>query len=109
MVFTHSKKFLQTQYFCYILVMNNIPIELKNGYILIQDIKNETVTSSGLYIPDEKYNRFAKVMKVYDGSLLKEGDIITKPLNRDTPIKIDGITYYAIREIFIFAKLVDED
>ena len=89
--------------------MNNIPIELKNGYILIQDIKNETVTSSGLYIPDEKYNRFAKVMKVYDGSLLKEGDIIVKPLNRDTPIKIDGITYYAIREIFIFAKLVDED
>ena len=51
--------------------MNNIPIELKNGYILIQDIKNETMTSSGLYIPDEKYNRFAKVMKVYDGSLLK--------------------------------------
>ena len=48
-------------------------------------------------------------MKVYDGSLLKEGDIIIKPLNRDTPIKIDGITYYAIRESFIFAKIVNED
>ena len=90
--------------------MNSIiPIELKNGYILIQDIKNETVTSSGLYIPDEKYNRFAKVMKVYDGSLLKEGDIVIKPINRDTPLKIDGFVYHAIKESFIFAKIVNED
>lgn len=89
--------------------MNNIPIEMKNGYILIQDIKNETVTPSGLYIPDEQYNRFARVMKVYEGSVLKEGDIVVKPLNRDTPIKINGITYYAIRESFIFAKLVHDE
>ena len=89
--------------------MNNIPIELKNGYILIQDIKNETVTESGLYIPDEQYNRFARVLKTYEGSSLKEGDIIIKPINRDTPIKINGITYRAIRESFIFAKLVDDN
>ena len=89
--------------------MNNIPIEMKNGYILIQDIKNETITKSGLYIPDEKYNRFAKVMKVYDGSLLKEGDIVIKPINRDTPLKIDGIVNHAIKESFIFAKIVNED
>ena len=47
--------------------MNKIPIEMKNGFILIQDIKNET-TESGLYIPDEKYNRFAKVRKGNEGS-----------------------------------------
>ena len=89
--------------------MNNIPIELKNGYILIQDIKNETVTPGGLYVPEEQYNRFARVLKTYEGSSLKEGDIIIKPLNRDTPIKINGITYRAIRESFIFAKLVDDN
>ena len=89
--------------------MENIPIELKNGYILIQDIQNETVTKSGLYIPNEQYNRFARVLKVYDGSSLKEGDIIIKPINRDTPIKINGITYRAIRESFIFAKLIDDN
>ena len=90
--------------------MNNIPIEMKNGYILIQDIKNETITSSGLYVPDEQYNRFAKVLKVYEGSKLKEGDIIIKPINRDTPLKIDGVVYRAIKESFIFAKIVkDED
>lgn len=88
--------------------MNNIPIEMKNGYILIQDIKNENITKSGLYIPDEQYNRFARVLKVYDGSTLKEGDIIVKPINRDTPLKIDGVVYRAIKESFIFAKLVDD-
>ena len=90
--------------------MNSIPIEMKNGYILIQDIKNETITSSGLYAPEEQYNRFAKVLKVYDGSVLKEGDIIVKPIGRSTPIKIDGVKYDCIKEGFIFAKLVkDED
>ena len=89
--------------------MSNIPIELKNGYILIQDIKNENITPGGLYVPEEQYNRFARVLKTYEGSSLKEGDIIIKPINRDTPIKINGITYRAIRESFIFAKLVDDN
>ena len=90
--------------------MKNIPIELKNGYILIQDVKNESVTQSGIYIPDEQYNRFARVMKSYEGSMLKEGDIVIKPINRDTPLKIDGVVYRAIKESLIFAKLIkDED
>lgn len=90
--------------------MNNIPIELKNGYILIQDVKNETITQSGIYIPNEQYNRFARVMKSYEGSILKEGDIVIKPINRDTPLKIDGVVYRAIKESLIFAKLIkDED
>jgi co-chaperonin GroES (HSP10) len=89
--------------------MNNIPIELKNGYILIQDVKNETITQSGIYIPNEQYNRFARVMKVYEGSMLKEGDIVIKPINRDTPLKIDGVVYRAIKESFIFAKLIDDE
>lgn len=88
--------------------MNTIPIEMKNGYILIQDIKNETVTQAGLYIPDEQYNRFARVLKTYEGSTLKDGDIVIKPINRDTPLKIDGVVYHAIKESFIFAKLIDE-
>lgn len=89
--------------------MNNIPIELKNGYILIQDVKNETVTQSGIYIPNEQYNRFARVMKVYDGSSLKEGDIVIKPIGRSTPIKIDGVKYDCIKEGFIFAKLIEDE
>ena len=89
--------------------MSNIPIELKNGYILIQDVKNETVTQSGIYIPNEQYNRFAKVMKSYEGSSLKEGDIVIKPIGRSTPIKIDGVKYDCIKEGFIFAKLIEDE
>lgn len=87
--------------------LSEIPITLKNGYILIQDIKNET-TPSGIIIPDETYNRFARVLKTYEGSSLNPGDIIIKPIGRTTPIKINGITYDCIKEGFIFAKVINE-
>ena len=88
-------------------INSEIPISLKNGYILIQDIKNET-TSSGLIIPDETYNRFARVIKTYEGSTLKTGDIIIKPIGRTTPIKINNITYDCLKEGFVFAKVINE-
>lgn len=87
--------------------MSNIPIEMKNGYILIEDVKDEIVNKSGLYVPDENYNRFARVLKTYSGSILNEGDIIIKPIGRTTPIKIDGIVYDCLREGFVFAKVID--
>lgn len=87
--------------------MSNIPIEMKNGYILIEDVKDEIVNKSGLYVPDENYNRFARVLKTYSGSVLNEGDIIIKPIGRTTPIKIDGIVYDCLREGFVFAKVID--
>lgn len=83
-----------------------IPISLKNGYILIQDIKNET-TPSGIIIPDETYNRFARVLKTYEGSTLTPGDIIIKPIGRTTPIKINNVTYDCIKEGFVFAKVLN--
>jgi co-chaperonin GroES (HSP10) len=86
---------------------SEIPICLKNGYILIQDIKNET-TSSGIIIPDETYNRFARVLKTYEGSILKSGDIIIKPIGRTTPVKINDITYDCIKEGFVFAKVIND-
>lgn len=82
---------------------------MKNGYILIQDIKNETITDSGLYIPDEKYNRFARVLKTGENSKLKVGDVIIKPIGRTTPIKLNGVVYDCIRESFIFAKISNDD
>lgn len=89
--------------------MSNIPIEMKNGYILIQDIKDETITKSGLYIPDEKYNRFARVLKTYEGSILNEGDIILKPIGKSTPIVINNVKYDCIREGFVFAKVINDE
>lgn len=87
--------------------MNNIPIEMKNGYILIKDIKNETVGGS-INVPDDTYNRFAKVLKTYEGSVLKEGDIIIKPIGRTTPIKINDVVYDCLREGYVFAKVIND-
>lgn len=88
-------------------INSEIPILLKNGYILIQDIKNET-TSSGIIIPDETYNRFARVLKTYEGSILKTGDIIIKPIGRTTPVKINDVVYDCLKEGFVFAKVINE-
>jgi co-chaperonin GroES (HSP10) len=87
--------------------ISEIPIDLKNGYILIQDIKNET-TTSGIIIPDETYNRFARVLKTYEGSILSPGDIIIKPIGRTTPVKINNITYDCLKEGFVFAKVKND-
>lgn len=88
-------------------MVSEIPIVLKNGYILIQDIKNET-TSSGIKIPDESYNRFARVVKTYEGSILSSGDIIIKPIGRTTPVKINDIVYDCLKEGFVFAKVIND-
>ena len=82
----------------------DLPIELKNGYIIIKDVVNEK-TQSGIYVPDDKYNRFARVLKVGENSKLKPGDIVIKPIGRTTPIKLNGVIYDCIRESFIFAKI----
>lgn len=81
-----------------------IPIELKNDYIIIKDVVNEK-TTSGIYIPDDKYNRFSRVLKVGENSKLKPGDIVIKPLGRTTPIKLNGEIYECIKESFLFAKI----
>ena len=82
----------------------DLPIELKNGYIIIKDVVNEK-TQSGIYIPDDKYNRFARVLKVGENSKLKPGDIVIKPIGRTTPIKLNGVIYDCIKESFIVAKI----
>ena len=90
---------------------------MKNGYILIKDIVNETITKSGIYVPDESNNRFSKVVKTCENSVLNVGDVIVKPIGRTTPIKVsvkkgDEITseiFDCIRESFIFARIVDEE
>ena len=87
--------------------ISEIPITLKNGYILIRDIKNET-TPSGIIIPDETYNRFARVLKTYEGSSLTPGDIIIKPIGRTTPIKINDVIYDCLKEGFVFAKVIND-
>ena len=46
---------------------------------------------------------------MYEGSVLKEGDVIVKPIGRTTPIKINGEIYDCLREGFVFAKIITDN
>lgn len=87
-------------------------IKLKNGYILIEDIVQEMTTPAGIYIPGDKetYNRFARVVVTGEGNIcnLKPGDIIIKPIGRESKIKLNGKLYGVLNSGFIFAKIIEE-
>lgn len=87
-------------------------VNLKNGYILIEDIVEENITPSGIYLPGDKetYNRFSKVIATGEGLTcnLKPGDIIIKPIGRESKIKLNGKIYGALHSGLIFAKIIEE-
>lgn len=97
--------------------MKEVQMDMMNGYILIQDIKNEIITKSGLYVPETDNNRFSRVVKTFPNSVLNVGDVIIKPLGRTTPIRltvkeengeIHEEIFDCIREGFVFAKIIDD-
>ena len=63
---------------------------MKNDYILTQEITQETKTESGLWIPEEKYNRKALVIEAADGLEIKKGDKIIKTIGKGTEYTLDG-------------------
>lgn len=89
-----------------------LPIEMKNGYILIDDIVEEYVTMGGIYIPGKKdeHNRFARVIATGEGVVnnLKVGDIIVKPIGKESKINLNGKLYGCINSRFLFAKLIEK-
>ena len=89
-----------------------IPINLKNNYILIEDIEDEMTTPSNINIPgsnNDNFNRFSRVVKVCDDCTcnLQPGDIIIKPINRESKIKLNGKLYGVLNSNLIFAKIIE--
>ena len=62
---------------------------MKNNYILVEEIPQETVTSGGIIIPEEKYNRKAKVLRS-DNDQVKEGDMVIKTIGKGTEYTLNG-------------------
>lgn len=82
-------------------------IELLNDYIIIKDIPNQEVNVKGIIIPQQKYDRYAVVIKSLDDSFLKEGDIIVKPIQRGTPIRIGSEYCELLNQNLVFAKITE--
>ena len=64
-------------------------MKMKNNYILVEEIPQETVTSGGIIIPEEKYNRKAKVLRS-DNDQVKEGDMVIKTIGKGTEYTLNG-------------------
>lgn len=67
----------------------SIAMKMKNNYILVEEIPQETVTSGGIIIPEEKYNRKAKVLRS-DNDQVKEGDMVIKTIGKGTEYTLNG-------------------
>ena len=78
---------------------------MKNNYILIQDIK-ETQTASGLWLPEEKHNRVAKVLAVSsDDEEIEVGDTVLKLIGKGTIIRLNGTYVEAIHRNNLLAVI----
>jgi co-chaperonin GroES (HSP10) len=79
-------------------------MKMKNKNVLIQEIKEEQVTKSGLFLPQTKHNR--KAIVIESGSdEVNIGDIIFKSIGNGTMFNIDGEDYEIIHESDILAIL----
>lgn len=66
-----------------------IAMKMKNNYVLIEEIPQETVTPGGIIIPKEKYNRVARVL-CSENDQVKEGDTIIKTIGNGTEYTLGG-------------------
>jgi co-chaperonin GroES (HSP10) len=62
----------------------SIAMKMKNKYVLVKELPQETVTPGGIIIPEEKYNRKAIVITAPEDVDVKEGDTIIKTLGKGT-------------------------
>ena len=85
----------------------SIAIRMKNNYILIKELPQETKTKSGLYLPAQKWNRRAEVISVGKDSILKEGDEIIKTMGKGTEYTWDNEKFEVIHINHILAVVED--
>lgn len=63
---------------------------MKNNFVLIKELKPKEKIKSGIYLPDEKWNRMCIVLSSKSDEL-KSGDIILKDLGKSTKMKLNDI------------------
>ena len=80
-------------------------ILMKNKYVLVKELPQETVTAGGIIIPEEKYNRKAIVITASKDVDVKEGDTIIKTIGKGTMHTFEGEEYEILHENHILAVI----
>jgi chaperonin GroES len=85
-------------------MMGLIPVRDK---ILVEPEKNETKTSTGIYLPeDDSKIRKGKVLAVGTEDIhVKEGDIVIYESYSGTEIELDGKKYHILKDKDVIAIL----
>lgn len=83
----------------------SIAIRMKNKYVLVKELPQETVTAGGIIIPEEKYNRKAVVLSAPDDVEVSKGDIIIKTIGKGTMFTINDEEVEILHENHILAVI----
>ena len=79
---------------------------MKNKYVLIKDENQEKKSPSGIWLPQTKHNRIAKVLAVDESDdELKVGDTIHKLIGKGFCIRMNGDWVEAIHRNNILAVI----
>ena len=83
-------------------------MKMKNDYILTEEIPQETKTKSGLWIPEEKYNRKALVIEAPEGLEVKKGDKIIKTIGKGTEYTFNDKKYEILHINHVLAVITED-
>lgn len=86
-------------------MMEKINIKMKNGYVLVKEILEETVTEAGIIMPQPKYDRKALVYAALPDDGLYAGDIVIRALGKGTAMTINDQEFEVIHNTSIMAVL----
>jgi co-chaperonin GroES (HSP10) len=78
---------------------------MKNNNVLVKEIKEEHISSGGIILSTEKYNRKAIVIQS-DSEHINVGDVIIKTIGRGTIFMIDGDEYEILNESHILGIIL---
>lgn len=86
-------------------------MKMKNNYVVIQELPEETITKTGIYLtPNPAMNRKAVVILAgenEDG--IESGDIVVKNLGKGTVMNINDVDYELINISQLMAVIKNEN
>ena len=78
---------------------------MMHDHILVEELNVERYSSSGLLLPEEKWQRKAVVMATPTDSPVNVGDTIIRNMGRGTPININGQDLEIIHLDWVMAQI----
>ena len=78
-------------------------MKMKNNYVLLEEVTQER-TPSGIWLPQNKHNRVAKVLAVDESDKdISVGDTVLKLIGKGTEIRMEGKYVEAVHRNNILA------